>query len=833
MDLFSTQQPDLKALFLQLFHCPDEHAVDKLIQQNTAVFTPAKNWKPLGGSENMYGVIENQQASPIAALVEKITNSIDATLMRKCYEAGIDPKGVDAPKTMEAAVKQFYAGQADKWDLTSFRKKQAENIQIVASGPKLQPSLTIYDNGEGQHPQHFEDTFLSLLRGNKNEIHFVQGKYNMGGSGAIVFCGKRGYQLVASRRYDGSGPMGFTIIREHPLTKEEQGTRKNTWYEFLVLDGKIPSFPITELDLKLTGRSFTTGTIIKLYSYDLPAGSRSVISRDLNQSLNEFLFEPALPILTVDTKERYPDDKNLERALFGLKRRLEQDDKDYVEVNFVEDYTDALFGKMRVSGYVFNTKAGGKSAKETKESIQREFFKNNMAVLFSMNGQVHGSYTSEFITRSMKLNLLKNHLLLHVDCTNMSYEFRKELFMASRDRLKGSEETSELRKFLASKLSKAGGRLAEIEKKRKDAIAVDGSDSKDLLKNVTKNIQMNPELLKLLGSTFKLEEKKPQPEKQDKPEKKTLSKPTPEPFKPQRFPTFLKVRGHHDGDKPLTGIPLGGEKTVRFDTDVENQYFNRIEEPGELKIVLLSVKRPAGKNSTGSSDGHGGSFDIDALAVEDVLNVNVSSPQDGTIRVTMNPQKDAQVGDAVQLKVSLTAPGEELEEIFWVKIADKDAPPKPMPQPEEEPLTGLPDPVFMYENQKDGVVTWEQVETGIGVSITHKTVVHPMVDNGDNLEKIYINMDSTVLKNFRSKYRNINPEQLEITGRKYWTAVYMHTLFLYSITKNRKYEMTRTGVDGEKPVDVAEYIKDIFEHFYSEFILNFGGMEEMMQGLSD
>ncbi|UOQ98413.1 hypothetical protein MUN81_02745 [Hymenobacter sp. 5317J-9] len=832
MDLFSTQQPDLKTLFLQLFHCAEEEAVDSLIKKYPGVFASSDNWKPLGGSANMYGVIENQQASPIAALVEKITNSIDATLMRKCYEAGVDPKGADAPKTMEAAVKQFYTGQAEQWDLPSFRKKQAENIQILASGPRMNTSLTIYDSGEGQHPDKFEDTFLSLLRGNKNEIHFVQGKYNMGGSGAIVFCGKRGYQLVASRRYDGTGPLGFTLIREHPLTKQEQGSLKNTWYEFLVLDGKIPSFPITELDLGLVGRPFTTGSIIKLYSYSLPAGSRSVISRDLNQSLNEFLFEPALPILTVDTKERYPDDNNLERPLFGLKRRLEQDDKAYVEENFVEDFTDALFGKMRVAGYVFNTKVGGKSAKDTKDSIQREFFKNNMTVLFSMNGQVHGHYTSEFITRSLKLNLLKNHLLLHVDCTNMSYEFRKELFMASRDRLKGSDETTKLRQFLATKLGKAGGRLAEIEKKRKDSIAVDGGDSKELLKNVTKNIQMNPELLKLLGSTFKLEEKKPQPDKHDKPEKKAPSKPAPEPFKPQRFPTFLKVRGHHDGDKALTGIPLGGEKTVRFDTDVENQYFNRVEEPGELKIALLGVKRAAGKNNNGSSTANGGNLDATAWAVEDVLNVNVSSPQDGTIRVTMNPQKDAQVGDAVQLKVSLTAPGEELEEIFWVKIADKDAPPKPMPQPEEEPLQGLPEPVFMYKEQKDGALTWDQMEEAIGVSVNHDTVVHPMA-SGENLEKIYINMDSKVLKSFRSKHRNITEAQLEISGRKYWTAVYMHTLFLYSITKNRKYQITQTKAGEQDPVDVADYIKDLFENFYSEFILNFGGMEEMMQGLGE
>jgi hypothetical protein len=94
-------------------------------------------------------------------------------------------------------------------------------------------------------------------------------------------------------------------------------------------------------------------------------------------------------------------------------------------------------------------------------------------------------------------------------------------------------------------------------------------------------------------------------------------------------------------------------------------------------------------------------------------------------------------------------------------------------------------------------------------------------------------MDSKVLKGFRAKYRNINEEQLEVTGRKYWTAVYMHTLFLYSITKNRKYQITQTKAGEQDPVEIADYIKDLFENFYSEFILNFGGMEEMMQGLSE
>jgi len=133
----------------------------------------------------------------------------------------------------------------------------------------------------------------------------------MGGTGAIVFCGKKRYQLVASKKYVGTGRFGFTLIRKHPLSETEMLTKKNTWYEYLTVEGKILSFPIETLALGLKDRLFKTGTVIKLYSYDLPGGARSVISRDLNQSINEFLFEPALPIYTIDRPERYPLDKNL------------------------------------------------------------------------------------------------------------------------------------------------------------------------------------------------------------------------------------------------------------------------------------------------------------------------------------------------------------------------------------------------------------------------------------------------------------------------------------------------------------------------------------------
>ena len=360
-----------KSLFLQLFNASTESEIDNVIRRNVAL-RDSRNWRPYGQNESNYGVVENQQSSPIPALVEKVINSIDAILTRRCLEAGLDPKSAGAPRSIDQAVSQFFPNSKN-WDLPKARQSQAENIQIIANGPRMETTLVVYDDGEGQHPEEFEDTFLSLLRGNKNEIHFVQGKYNMGGAGAIVFCGKKRYQLIASKRWDRTGDFGFTLIRRHPLTPQESLSKRATWYEYFVLDSTVPSFPITELDLGLRNRMFTTGTVIKLYSYDLPSGSRSVISRDLNQSLNEYLFEPALPLFTIDQPERYPRDRNLQRDLYGLKRRLEEDGNKYVAERFSQELSDEQIGNLKTTTYVFAPRVDGKSARETGTQSDESF----------------------------------------------------------------------------------------------------------------------------------------------------------------------------------------------------------------------------------------------------------------------------------------------------------------------------------------------------------------------------------------------------------------------------------------------------------------------------
>jgi len=810
-----------RQLFLDLYRAKTESEVDNALDKHGGGLLSSGSWHPLGGIEGNFGVVENQASSPVAALIEKIINSIDAILLRKCEEVGIDPRSVDAPKSMEEAVKRFFHRDTDSWaenwHLSSFRAKQAEEIQIHADGPQFETTLTIYDNGEGQHPEEFEGTFLSLLRGNKNDIPFVQGKYNMGGTGAIVFCGRKRYQLIASRKYDGTGNLGFTLIRQHPMTPEEATRKKNTWYEYLKIDGAIPGFSIDSLDLGLKGRKFSTGTIIRLYSYDLPAGARSVISRDLNLSINEFLFEPALPVYTIDKAERYPKDKSLARHLFGLKRRVEAEDMKYVEETFSQEFESADIGRMKVTCYVFRSKVDGRTVKETKETVQREFFKNNMSVLFSINGQVHGHYTSEFITRSLKMSLLKNHLLIHVDCTQMEYEFRKELFMASRDRLKVCAETQRLRSCLTDILSK--GRLHEIHKRRRDSLSLGSGDTSELLKSFTKSIPLNSDLLKLLQSAFKIDVPKEKDKgKGAKPRKKEKGKEQKQPFIPQRFPSFFNLAGTGSEAKSAAKIPLGGMRSVKFLTDVEDQYFDRTHEPGDLQVSLLSHK----SNETTGGDRQGSPSEL-----SDLLNVSRSSPNEGQIRIALNPTQDMNVGDLVQVKAVLQGAGTEFEEAFWVRIVDKEKRPQTTKKEDEiRPETlGLPQYHLLYREPHEGHLTWEQFEERANSEMDFPTIMHPLIE-GDKLEAIYINMDSNVLKSHKGRIRSISEEQMELAEKKYISSVYFHTLFLFTIARHRNYSVQQ----GESEVDLGDFLKDVFATYYSEFLLNFG-MEQLMATL--
>ncbi len=814
----------MRKLFESLYQAPIEDAVNNIIISNP-IFHDPNNWHPFDDNEGNFSTVENQQANPIAAVVEKLTNSIDALLMRKCYEAGIEPNSTEAPKSMEEAVRRFYS--FENFDNPSYRRQIAEDIQILAdpNSPKMNTSLIIYDNGEGQHPQEFPNTFLSFRRGNKNDIRFVQGKYNMGGTGAIIYCGENRYQLIGSRRFDATGAFGFTLIRMHPMTHDEELTKKNTYYEYFCPNGSIPQFHIEELDLNLHQRKFTTGTIIKLYSYDLPSGTRSVISSDLNQSINEFLHKPMLPAYIIDRKERYPKDKVLRGIMFGLSAKLQDNREKHVDREITLNITgNDEVGNIKVHATLFKLKSNDMPFKKFRESIQNAYFKNNIRIAFSLNGQVHGFYTSEFITKSLKWKLFKDYLLIHVDCTHLSLRYRNNLFMASRDRLKNGKEADHIRRLLADHLRKS--ELSDIYKQRKDFQSADTGDTNDLLKSFSKDLPLNPAMLKLLKQTFKLEEinnsKKGNKQKQPKPNKPPIKT---EPFVSKRYPSVFTIEGKANNDgKVLKGIPFGGNKTIKFCTDVEDEYFDRIKDKGDLKLYILNH----GPNDTKGGNAPGAPRDI-----EDVFQVVKSNPHDGTIRVNLQPKSNVQVGEEIEIRADLNTvekPDEPFQVVFYVKIEQmkvKD----PKPEEPEVPQIGLPEMILVYRDDKEGVTTWtwSKLEDK-GLYMDDYEIMATLSNDKDELEKIFINMGSGLIKSYKSKLDGY--DSLRIADNKYASQVYFHTLFLYSILKQKKYIFTQDGDNNvEKTFELDEVLQDLFKSSYGEFLLRFGGTEELIAAI--
>lgn len=213
---------DWQRLFYDLLHAEDERAVTEILQ--AARLLDDGHWRPLGGMENNFAIVGNQQTDPTAAVVEKIINGIDHVLMLEAFKNGIDPEGPDAPHSMSEAVERFFKirdGRLENITPTE-RTRLAERIQLIAAGSRKDPCYLVVDQGEGQTPTSFPDTFLSLTKANKMRIPFVQGRFNAGGTGVLQFCGSENYQLIASRRSpdaprrrddDSEDLWGFTLVR--------------------------------------------------------------------------------------------------------------------------------------------------------------------------------------------------------------------------------------------------------------------------------------------------------------------------------------------------------------------------------------------------------------------------------------------------------------------------------------------------------------------------------------------------------------------------------------------------------------------------------------------
>jgi len=809
-----------ETLFWDLFNCKSEIEVQKLIQTNKYL-NNNDNWIPYGGKDrnnkSNFAEFEGQQANPIPALVEKITNSIDSLLMKKCRISGIDPESNLAPCTMKDAVERYFKIKDGDFSEVSQddRRNIALDIQIVATGEKgQQPNILVFDNGEGQHPDDFYKTFLSLRSGNKTKIQFVQGKYNMGSTGAVIFCGDLHYQLICSKQSRELNERkddiyGFTLVREHPLTPTEETLYKSSWHEYFVINDQVPRFSSKPLDIGLWKKSFDTGSMVKLYSYSLPAGSRSSIVWDLWRDLNQYLYQPALPFLLYESRKEY-DQKTPSKTVLGNKTRLSIDEREKVEKIIPLSFDNSEIGHVEIDVMVF------------KQDVNQKEFINKKPVIFTINGQVHGDFSTSFISTELGFPLLKYSMLVHVDCTRIKTTFRKNLFKASRDRMNESSKTESLKQLIINNL-RSNETLKEIHQNRKNSILHENKSDTGLIKDIISKLPIEKDLLDMLKNSgdlqvFNMMNKTEN--RKDTEERDRKKNPNKGPHTSNRFPSIFKINIDPDQHgKRIKTVPLNGKGVVKFETDVEDEYLFRPKDKGALIIQILTH---GVKSKNGSKNGL-------PTEVADLFEVIKAGPTDNSIRVTFAPKNNVEIGDEFEVNAKLTSPDGDLECMFYIKIIDSQKEPEnKKTEKNKKDSPSLPMPIKVFEkNETDAL---EQYATWDKYGWTGEDIV--LVIEGNKIESgmipiegIAINMDSYVLKRYLSKNQLNEEKQIKFVKDKYFLQVYLHSLFLYSILS--KMEKNASSPDE----GAVEKISKIFK-VYAPFLLSVENSEAILKAFA-
>lgn len=539
-------------------------------------------WRDFGDNENNFSTAGAQQSDATAAFVEKIINSIDARLMNEVLMNGVNPKSPSAPKSVQDAVAKYLItgdkhGVIKNWTAKE-KEDHAAKIAVVATGSKSRPSFTIVDQGEGQTPSNIPHTFMSLNKSNKLNIPFVQGKFNMGGTGVFRFCGERSIQLLITRRnpklIDGGNPddckWGFTVVRRDP----PRGSERSSVFRYLapvdegrerrgVLRFSADSLRLFPIQDEPYSRYTEYGSLIKLYNYKVRQRSNILIEHGLRNAVDVRLPSPALPV-------RFHETRNYSRRatseiLVGILLKLHDRQDDALEAGF------PIHSGLTVDGQKFNLSVYG-----FKPNQAGSYFTATDGVLFSVNGQTHGKLAQRFFRKKrVRLDYVAESLLVHVDCSDIDAKHQEELFMNSRDRLADSPFRRDLETRIEEYLGSNGKLKRFAEYRRDEMLRARIKDDKSFGDIMNKIIGQSPSLANLLGRGRHLVDP-------------TVHNPDPKAqgtFEGRPFPSYFKFRKKRQGDILQRQCEQGRATRIVFETDAENDYFFRPKDEGQSKLV--------------------------------------------------------------------------------------------------------------------------------------------------------------------------------------------------------------------------------------------------------
>lgn len=799
-------------LCLAMINADSQEEVIGLLKETGYWDNPAA-WRFYGDRESNYNTIGNQMSIPEAALVEKLINSVDARLINECLVKGIDPEGQETPKSIRNAVAMFFEngsisgteGLISEWP-DSMRTEVARGITLAATGAKPDagfPSFTISDCGEGQTPTNLPNTILSLDRTIKLRIPFVQGKYNMGGTGALIFCGRHNLQLVLSKRNpallgtqkseSSDNNWGFTIVR-----REDPGEgRRSSVFTYLapiscdsnpqkggVLHFSATSMPIFPERDRPYIRESEWGTLIKLYEYEIAGKTHILMRGGIMRRLDLLLPQVALPIRLHECRGFGGKRGSFDTNIAGISVRLEDDKKENLETGFPSSCPLNVAGeKMNATIYAF-------------KRDKSETYKRSEGIVFAVNGQTHGDISNHFFRRKkVGLSYLADSILVILDCSELSNRAREDLIMNSRDRLSGGVFRRNIESELEKILKDHQGLRDLKSKRRQEEIESRIEDSKPLEDVLRPLLEQSPTLstLFLLGKRLSTPFKTKMVKSEDKP------------YEGKKYPTYFKFKDKEYGVTLSRECHINMRARVTFETDANNDYFSRRIDPGVFTLVRMVDDKPR-------------------------IDMNYSlNLYNGIATLNIQLPTDCRIGDRLMFvaNVSDRTRAEPLTNVFQLIVRSQIEASRGGDKRRKKPGTGegqdreaqtgikLPEITRVYEESRNGHKRWDDMKPTPFDKYSALRVKHfgQEEDDGDSestqkeVYDFFINMDNLYLRT-EEKQSRIDAQLLEARFETGMVLIGLGLLHEY-ISSWKSSHDEKSNDDEEGELDIYDRIEEV------------------------
>lgn len=744
----------------QLLRAQSEAAVTQIlddieVEENT-------EWVPAGTEQN-YSAVFSNTSEPVPSFAELIVNSFDAILMKR-YKQKYGEQYDESTSliTVEAAVNDLF-DHADKPHL------DGECVEVIADGDTNQaPCLTVRDTGEGQPRELFEERFMNIASGRqiKEDWPFAQGRFKMGSSAPLRHSGTNSYKLVISAAYDTPGEWSWSIMRDN---------RSAGRFEYLKIDGDIGTFT-GELSLLSEGgvhegssRGQNHGTFTKVYDYDTGYDNPSkhiLLANSLRTELERVLVDPAFPFQMHEARGYTAGVANqYVRGLIGRlgknpvrKQIVGNGDMDrYIRHDFGEP-----LGERKVRVVLFkddNTlESDGITRRQKRQNGKDQFVAAtrhiDKAVMYNVNGQAHAYERRSFLTgkRGCGYDHIGKDLIVFMDLSDVGNKQRHdrrdffELFSPSRDQMGETEIAQQLHDELQYALEDDDALQAE-EKRRRDELITEEHNEQEI-ELMESLLNQNPSMRKYFSTGERVEASG------------TTREPDGGEYTAPRYPTQFDIieTRRRDGDHDLwdeaNGMytheqPTNRARTILFELNAPNDYFDRASDPGGFDLHGANTKR--------------------------------WSVNRGVLSVTVKPAAGARVDETERVTALVERPySDPLRRTFTVKYTEpinpKTNPTGDKALPSHADPLDIPNIVSVYETAvNDADVEWDDMDWAIDGGWGQNDVVAIQEHNEEY--SVFVNMDAAPLHHFNQS-KNLTDQ-----GEKYVQTVWRMGIMFYSLAE--------------------------------------------------